>query len=46
MNKMLDFPFKNRYAMSNKGLLYSTGNDSQYLVITYTGNNLNNNICV
>ena len=32
--------------ISNKGLPYSIGNHSQYLVITYDGNNFKNNICV
>ena len=37
MNRILDFQFKkNRYATNNKGL-YSTGNYSQYLAITYNG---------
>ena len=38
MNEILDSQLKNRYARRNKGLLNSTGNYSQYLVITYDGN--------
>ena len=37
MNKMLDFLLKYIYAISNKGLLYSIVNYSQYLIITYDG---------
>ena len=38
MNGMLDFYLKkDRYATSNKDLLYNTVNYSQYLVITYNG---------
>ena len=38
INRMLDFYLrKNRYVTNNKGLLYSLGNYSQYLVITYNG---------
>ena len=37
MTSMLDFSLKNRYSISNRVLLYSIGNYSQYFVITYDG---------
>lgn len=34
---LIPLDLENRYARSNKGLLYSTENSSQYLLITYYG---------
>ena len=36
----------NIYEIDSKVLLYSTGNYIQYLVMTYSGENLKNNVCV
>ena len=36
----------NTYSVDNKDLLCSTGNCTQYLVITYKGKNLKKNICI
>ena len=37
---------RKRLSSSSKNLLYSTGNYTQYLVITYTGKNQKNNLCL